>query len=678
MGYMEVIKAIPGLTHYYPLNSTFQLQDQVGTAHGTNGAGAAAVTFGSTTVNSTTVDAARFQGAQYFNLPDHNDFSILDTSPNPDRYSLHIHMHVIFDNFAGGSGNNTEHYHWMGKGATGSTPVEWELRRYRSGGSGQAPDRPLRMSNYAFPSAGGSGAGDYIQPSPDGSDGGLWSNMTLAEQVAMRTPGYEVVYGAFFTFDPTTGAGAGGPYPGYCQASFRDRFHILGSSGAAHMNAYSVAPHDGTQVVRVGTSDDGRGYLIGRIRRLAFFNRKLTTTELATLANAQSQEETSVVAPGNPGIDTHVEAFTSIDLTKYDVTNGSNATTTGGALRLTAGTSGPIVQTKSARPYAITTTGIYLGDIPAGGAAGTATYFALVNNADTNASAGFKMTMQSNGACLLQAGIMSGTTFSSEITQRNYSTTTHRYLKIAQASSTTLGFYSSTRLPTSPSDNPWVSMGTVTLPAWAGAARIKFAQTSPSAQTTFSQFANVNGAVGTLSIIEPVLPPPVVTPGVDPIIDDFDEGIDTARWNANVGTPTVNSSTLILDATATAEVLSTTTKVNLTGKREFIEVTEVPSTTASFGRFRMMVDTNNALQWRFSGGFAQAQQVVNGVTTNIGGTVAFNAAQTKLFSIREASGRVYFEFGPTVASMTAVEPAGRVTPITQVTSLTTVIEAQTP
>lgn len=668
MGYMEVIKGMAGLTHYYPLNTEFQFNDQVGTVHGTNHG----VTFTTSTINGTTVDAARFQGSQYFTLPDHDDFSI-----NTTNY-LHIHMHIIFDSFVGGTGpnNDAEHYHFMGKGATGATPVEWELRRYRQPNSGQGVTRPLRMSNYAFPSAGGSGAGDYIQPEPDGSEGGVWSNMTTAEATSMSTEGYEVVYSSLYTFDPNTGAGAGGPYPGYCQAGFRGKVHNYGS--AANMSAYSVSPHGGTQQVMVGTSADGRGYLIGRIRRLAFFNRKLTTTELTTLANSQDLAETDSTPPsGNPGVDTFVEAFGSVDTAKYDVVNSAQAAVASNILKLTANTSGPSLTTKAVAPWALNLTGIYTGIVPAGGEAGTATKWTLVDSSNTANELGFKFVMESTGACTIHAGILASDAFTSEITTVPYSATTHKYFKIAQTNSTTVGFYYASRLPTSPSDNPWFLLGTRTLPSWTAATRIRFAQSSPSSVSTFSQFGNVNGATGTLTFTQPTLPTTPPTPGGPPLIDDFDDGLNTELWDANVGTPTVASSVLSLDATNTAEVLSSTTKVDLTGARELVEITQIPTLSTSYGRFRMTASTGNSLQWHFSANKAQAQQVVNGTTTNIGGAITFNATTTRIFSIREASGKVYFEYGPAASNLSPIEPAGRTNPI-PVTSLTVVLEAQTP
>src|SRR5690349_17384644 len=60
--YDEAVKAISGLTHYYPLVK--DAKDTVGTVHGTN--------------NGATFSAAgaKFDGKSYIDLGDNNDFSV--------------------------------------------------------------------------------------------------------------------------------------------------------------------------------------------------------------------------------------------------------------------------------------------------------------------------------------------------------------------------------------------------------------------------------------------------------------------------------------------------------------------------------------------------------------------------------------------------------------------------
>ena len=497
--------------------------------------------------------------------------------------------------------------------------------------------------------------------------------MSGAQQTAAGTLGVEKNYGVLFSL-----TGGSGSVPGYAQVSWNDIKHSYGAGAHFGNPSYLTQPVHGNAVVKLGTSDDGDGFLIGRFRRLAVFNRELTTDDLTTLFNAMGQPETSVPTPGNPGVDTFVEGFFSVDTGKYDVVGGANASVTGGALKLVATTTATSLTTKSTVPWAITENGIYAQLLPAASSlTTTAVTFSLPNTANPSNEAGIRLVTESTGAIMLRAGVLTSGAFTTQITPVTYDRLTHAYLRIAQTGSGALGFYSSPRKPTSPSDNPWTLLGSVTLPAYAGAVRIRFAQTSPDVQTLYSQVANVNGAVGTIVVpTPPVTPPP--TPGGSPLIDDFDEGLNTAVWNDNTGTPTVGSTVLSLDAAATADQLSSTTLMNLTGTREFVEVRTVPNAGTAYGLFRMQHDANNALQWLFRNGVAQAQQMVNGATTSIGSPIAFNATATKFFSIREAAGKVYFEYGPSSqqSQLVAVEPAGRTSPIPYVLALKVILKAQ--
>lgn len=688
MGYMETIKQIPGLLHYYPLDSTFQLRDQVGTAHMTNAGG---VSFGSTTANGFTVDAARFTGGStsYLTIPNSIDWSVdtIKNSAGALTGKMFIIASLTVDNWAQGGSGNGERIHWMGKGGHGNQDCEWLLRLYRVPGTGQATARPRRHSAYYFnPGSGsvwpnfppgGQGAGDYLQPLPQGADGGEWSNMTDAQSTDAGTAGVEKNYGALFSL-----TGGSGDLPGYAQVSWNDIKHSYGSGAHFGNPSYMTRPLHGNAVVKLGTADDGDGYLIGRVRRVAVFNRELTTAELTTLKNAMSLQETDSSLPpptGNPGVDTFVESFASVDTAKYDVTGSANASVTGGALKLVAGTTSPTLTTKAVAPWALTTAGIYARMLPAASStANTAVTFSLVNNASTTAEFGIRLITEATGAIGLRAGILASGAFSTQITPVTYDPTAHAFVRIAFTSTGAVGFYASPRKPTSPSDNPWVLLGSVTAPSYTGAVRIKYAQTSPSAQTLYSQVANVNGAAGTIVPPVVVTPPPLPTPGGVPLIDDFDEGLNTAFWDQNSGTPTVAGGVLALDAATTADQLSASTLVNLTGTREFIEVQTVPNAGTSYGLFRMQIDANNALEWLFKNGAAQARQQVSGAYTNVGGPIAFNATATKFFAIREAAGKIYFEYGPSSAQaqLIAVEPAGRNIPLAHVIALKVILKAQ--
>jgi hypothetical protein len=55
------------------------------------------------------------------------------------------------------------------------------------------------------------------------------------------------------------------------------------------LSGYSVVPKNTTTPVRIGSRGDNTGFLVGKIRRVAFFNRVLTPAETSRLAAAARQ-----------------------------------------------------------------------------------------------------------------------------------------------------------------------------------------------------------------------------------------------------------------------------------------------------------------------------------------------------------------------------------------------------
>ena len=228
--FTDVITKIPGLTHYYPLDAANQARDVVGTVNGVNHG----ATFGT--------NGATFDGKSYIELPDNDDFSASSTG------AMTV---VVFNTITNWKGAGASEYvHWMGKGVAGAQ--EWTFRHYVQGGTGEAASRQNRTSFYHFNPAGGLGAGSYFQD-PDGSTERMVSGTVDASNVAMWKNGV-----------------------------LRDTDSLAG---------YSIKPANTTTPVRLGTRDMSTGYLVGRLRRVAFFDRKLSSTELQTLYAAQALSE---------------------------------------------------------------------------------------------------------------------------------------------------------------------------------------------------------------------------------------------------------------------------------------------------------------------------------------------------------------------------------------------------
>jgi hypothetical protein len=55
------------------------------------------------------------------------------------------------------------------------------------------------------------------------------------------------------------------------------------------LSGYSIVPKNTTTPVRIGSRGDNTGFLVGKVRRVAFFNRVLTAPEMQKLATAARQ-----------------------------------------------------------------------------------------------------------------------------------------------------------------------------------------------------------------------------------------------------------------------------------------------------------------------------------------------------------------------------------------------------
>jgi len=159
-----------------------------------------------------------------------------------------------------------EYVHWMGKGKAGAH--EWTFRYYIDGGGGEAPSRPRRTSFYHFNPAGGLGTGSFFQD-PDAA-------------------GVERVVGGMVWGN----SGNGGSTQMWKNGVVRD---------TDLLSSYSVNPVNTASPVFLGSRGDGTGFLVGRLRRVAFFNRKLTAAEMKSIYDARALPETeAVVTPPEP------------------------------------------------------------------------------------------------------------------------------------------------------------------------------------------------------------------------------------------------------------------------------------------------------------------------------------------------------------------------------------------
>jgi len=101
-------------------------------------------------------DSQSFNGSDYIQIPDHNDFSVSTTN----QLTVSFWLSPNVQNMA-----NSGYVHFLGKGSSGS--YEWAFRIYNANYS----DRPQAISMYHWNPSGGLGAGSRWDHSniPDGS-----------------------------------------------------------------------------------------------------------------------------------------------------------------------------------------------------------------------------------------------------------------------------------------------------------------------------------------------------------------------------------------------------------------------------------------------------------------------------------------------------------------------------
>jgi len=260
MTFFDVVKGIPGLVHYYPLAT--DAKDAVGGQHGT----VKGVTFSD--------GRAVFNGSASIDLGDHDDFSVAT------KGGLTIALFLQIDDWRGAGAS--EYVHWAGKGKSGAH--EYAFRHYVKGGTGEASTRQGRLSFYHFNPAGGLGAGSFWQ------DGTFPTDERQIVGVCDKTTVAIYGNGVKKDSDPLSG--------------------------------YNIVPKNTTANLILGTRGDGSGFLVGKIRRVAIYNRVLSATEVAKIYAARDEPDT--VPPTQPADDSLKVDLTG-DVTSMEAAVAHNA-----------------------------------------------------------------------------------------------------------------------------------------------------------------------------------------------------------------------------------------------------------------------------------------------------------------------------------------------------------------
>lgn len=273
-------------THYFPMTDQYPYDDQ-----GVTGGKELSNTGGGVTFTSA---GARFQGVSndYLTAPTSPDWQIGRTdyvslaSPGTDASAktvVSFFFAVKFTDY-----DQPTQFHWMGVGGNAANNYGWAMRLYGDSSS----DRGRGVSNYywnphpSFDINGASvpdrrGSGAYLAP-PEGD------RTPYNAPVGSGNAAVEHWFYIVFTYAGTNG------YAGRCKMYYGDVSNAmaLGTRNRA-MNADAlVTPVVGNGPLYIGKRGDSDGMVDATIRRLAFWNRELSLSELQSFANSTSMAKT--------------------------------------------------------------------------------------------------------------------------------------------------------------------------------------------------------------------------------------------------------------------------------------------------------------------------------------------------------------------------------------------------
>lgn len=283
-GYVAVVMAT-NPAHYYSLNGNYTTQDIGNAATLVDwitdpGSGITGPpTFGSQTGFGATpaIDCAKFTTGKGLILATNSqDFSVTKTK------EMTVMLHIAIDDYDTSAGNavgsNDRYTHPIHKSESGVH--EWTTRYYQDESGADNGGRPRRHSGYYYNPAGGIGNGSYAQPDVAGSvDGTNMTNVGSTNGVAETNRGIEhVVIVQYWT----TGTGS---FPG----GIKIFFNGVQTDTDTMTGGGNIVPTFTSQKVRLGRNDAHTSWVVGRVRRVGFWNRLLTNTEIGTLTNSTNR-----------------------------------------------------------------------------------------------------------------------------------------------------------------------------------------------------------------------------------------------------------------------------------------------------------------------------------------------------------------------------------------------------
>jgi hypothetical protein len=259
-GLVAFMQKLGGLRHFYGFRDPNPLLDRIGSAHLTNKGG---VTF--TTVPT---GGAVFSGAQnsYLETPDDPTFSIAGQVKK--GFTVIAFVESITWPQGARDPNGVDYCHWIGKGDRYDR-IEWTGRHYYAPDtSGESPARDYRMSFYCF------------NPTDEWNNNHLGAGSYNQVQSAVDPTGPRVLAATFNTTTTSLPNGSADPsYPGQVHLNYNGGAGLDTDGFYGDEGEYRIHPQRTTAPLRIGGVHDG-SRLIGRISRLAFFDRELSDADL--------------------------------------------------------------------------------------------------------------------------------------------------------------------------------------------------------------------------------------------------------------------------------------------------------------------------------------------------------------------------------------------------------------
>lgn len=324
MGFLEVLKtglAGSAPTHYYPLDNNFRMQDAIGTVHGQN--------VGGVTWTTDAKSAAKFTGQNWVEIPDDDAFSVGGTT---NAGTMTVVSFLTIDQWSKPTNTDADaqRVYWLGKFRQNGER-EWTQAMYWTpdpSGEGRA-GRTSIYHNWLTPTPSnvGQGVGQYFEPgisgcptTPAGTEIMVVSRFQGQRDTAPTRSFFMDIWRDNVRWQPAMTSSI---------APNGDDIRYFGPIGGKVGSSPGISP------VRIGCSQAAAAGntwgLIGRIRRVAFFDHILSPQDMTTIYQSRGLIETDGTPPPPPPpppppVETGTITISSMGISSTFVVDSMNGT----------------------------------------------------------------------------------------------------------------------------------------------------------------------------------------------------------------------------------------------------------------------------------------------------------------------------------------------------------------